>query len=79
MKSGLAQTNAASSGFPMRCHFVGCGANESPMRFGQKFRSRSHRAVIRVYNEAGNVIETRAKRLFHVTHGGQDPCALRTM
>src|SRR5260370_20635785 len=23
-----------------------------------KFRSRSHRAVIRVYNEAGNVIET---------------------
>jgi hypothetical protein len=23
-----------------------------------KFRSRSHRAVIRVYDEAGNVIET---------------------
>jgi hypothetical protein len=25
---------------------------------GQKFRSRSHDAVIRVYDEAGNVIET---------------------
>jgi hypothetical protein len=25
-----------------------------------KFRSRSHDAVIRVYNEAGNVIQTRA-------------------
>jgi hypothetical protein len=24
----------------------------------QKFRSRSHSAVIRVYDEAGNVIET---------------------
>ena len=24
-----------------------------------KFRSRSHRAVIRVYDDAGNVIETR--------------------
>jgi hypothetical protein len=24
----------------------------------EKFRSRSHRAVIRVYDEAGNVIET---------------------
>ena len=26
-----------------------------------KFRSRSHDAVIRVYNEAGNVIETRER------------------
>jgi hypothetical protein len=26
-----------------------------------KFRSRSHRAVIRVYDEAGNVIETHGR------------------
>jgi hypothetical protein len=29
---------------------------------GQKFRSRSHNAVIRVYDEAGNVIETHEHR-----------------
>jgi hypothetical protein len=33
-----------------------------------KFRSRSHHAVIRVYDEAGNVIETRA--------GGRVPRAI---
>jgi hypothetical protein len=34
----------------MRCQSVAYGT--------RKFRSRSHDAVIRVYNEAGNVIET---------------------
>jgi len=46
----------------MRCHSVGCGgANQNAARNAisfAKFSSRSHHAVIRVYNAAGNVIET---------------------
>jgi hypothetical protein len=46
----------------MRCHSGGCGtasATQSPMRSATpKFYSRSHDAVIRVYDEGGNVIET---------------------
>jgi hypothetical protein len=46
----------------MRCHSVRCGAAnrmQSRMQFDYaKFRSRSHDAAIRVYDEAGNVIET---------------------
>jgi hypothetical protein len=34
------------------------GSDSSIGFAGQKFRSRSHDAVIRVYDEAGNVIET---------------------
>jgi hypothetical protein len=45
----------------MRCHSVGCGmatqAHRSRNRL-REIRSRSHRAVIRVYDAAGNVIET---------------------
>jgi hypothetical protein len=37
----------------MRCHLVGSGMAISYA----KFYSRSHDAVIRVYDEAGNVIE----------------------
>jgi len=36
-----------------------------PLKHYAKFRSRSHRTVIRVYDEAGNVIET------HEHAGGQ--------
>ncbi len=45
----------------MRCHSVACGmaANAVSNAIGYaKFRNRSHDAVIRVYDEAGNVIET---------------------
>jgi hypothetical protein len=43
----------------MRCHSVGCGTNKRRMRLNYaKFYSRSHDAVIRVFDEAGNVIET---------------------
>jgi hypothetical protein len=42
----------------MRCHSVGCGS-EIPHAIGYaKFRSRSRDAVIRVYDDAGNMIET---------------------
>ena len=43
----------------MRCHSVGCGSEPNAASNAvdyAKFRSRSHRAVIRVYNQAGNVI-----------------------
>jgi hypothetical protein len=44
----------------MRCHLVGCGTvSQAPVSNAvdyTKFRSRSHNAVIRVYDEAGNVI-----------------------
>jgi hypothetical protein len=45
----------------MRCHSVACGM-ASRMQISNaidcaKFYSRSHDAVIRVYNQAGNVIE----------------------
>jgi hypothetical protein len=46
----------------MRCHSVGCGTQEPKAASNAisyaKFRSRSHPAVIRVYDEAGNVRET---------------------
>jgi hypothetical protein len=46
----------------MRCHSVACGTpsqNAISNAIGYaKFFSRSHNAVIRVYDEAGNVIET---------------------
>jgi hypothetical protein len=46
----------------MRCHSVACGLasqNAVSKAIGYaKHRSRSHDAVIRVYDEAGNVIET---------------------
>jgi hypothetical protein len=46
----------------MRCHSVASGYGE-PNAISNavgyaKHRSRSHHAVIRVYNAAGNVIET---------------------
>jgi hypothetical protein len=46
----------------MRCHSVGCG-NGEPNAIGNavdyaKFCRRSHHAVIRLYDAAGNVIET---------------------
>ena len=44
--------------FSMRCHSVACGtASRTPIRHA-KFRSRSHRAVARIYDEAGNIIGT---------------------
>jgi hypothetical protein len=46
----------------MRCRSVACGyAEPNAIRNAidhAKFFSRSYRAVIRVYNDAGNVIET---------------------
>jgi len=45
----------------MRCHSVGSGmANPTrlAMQSDAQHRSRSHDAVIRVYDDAGNVIET---------------------
>ena len=42
----------------MRCHSVGLWyADPNTIRYA-KFYSRSHEAVIRVYDAAGNVIET---------------------
>jgi hypothetical protein len=42
-----------------RLRSVGCSGHSVELVIGYaKFRSRSHRAVIRVYDEAGNVIET---------------------
>jgi hypothetical protein len=46
----------------MRCHLVACNTLRqtqisSAIEYA-KFRSRLHDAVIRVYDEAGNVIET---------------------
>jgi hypothetical protein len=46
----------------MRWRLVGCGTvsqTQSQTQFGYaKSRSRSHDAVVRVYDETGNVIET---------------------
>ena len=45
----------------MRCHSVGCGTASrmiSNAIGSAKHRSRSRDAVIRVYDAAGNVIET---------------------
>jgi len=46
----------------MRCHSLGCayagpGAVSNAIGYA-KFDSRSHDAVIRVYDDAGNLIET---------------------
>jgi hypothetical protein len=41
-----------------RLWYAGEGAVSNAINHA-KFRSRSHNAVIRVYDEAGNVIETR--------------------
>ena len=42
----------------MRCHSVGCGYDTSDNAVGYAMHnSRSHDAVIRVYDAAGNVIE----------------------
>jgi hypothetical protein len=53
---------AASILFPMRCHFGRLWYGEpNAIRNAidyAKFYSRSHDAVIRVYDEAGNAIET---------------------
>jgi hypothetical protein len=50
----------------MRCHSIGCGAagrtqSASAIDYA-KFRSRSHDAVIRVYDESGDVIEMPSMR-----------------
>jgi hypothetical protein len=43
----------------MRCHSVVCGTTRQIMQIGYAMHySRSHGAVIRVYDDAGNVIET---------------------
>ena len=46
----------------MRCHSVGCGKASQAQSVNAigyaTFRSRSHNAVIRVYDDAGNVMET---------------------
>jgi len=46
----------------MRCHSVACGmASQNAVANAvdyAKFRSRSHDAVIRVYDETSNLIET---------------------
>jgi len=46
----------------MRCHSVACGYAEpnavsNAIKYA-KFRSRSQNAVIRVYDQGGNVVET---------------------
>jgi hypothetical protein len=59
--SGISKTSKLIW-FPMRCHLVACGYGEPNAVTNAidyaKHRSRSHRAVIRVYDDAGNVIET---------------------
>ena len=42
----------------MCCHLVGWYTKADDAIGYAEFRSRSHDAVIRVYDEAGNVIET---------------------
>jgi hypothetical protein len=42
----------------MCCRSVGCGTLKSAAIGYTKHRSRSHYAVIRVYDPTGNVIET---------------------
>jgi hypothetical protein len=42
----------------MRCHWVGLWCAELDAVAYAQFRSRSHNAMIRVYDDAGNVIET---------------------
>jgi hypothetical protein len=54
----------------MRCLSVACSTPTPDAVSNANFRTRSHRAVIRVYDEAGNVIETHE-------HAGdfKEPCA----
>jgi hypothetical protein len=43
----------------MCCHSVGCGTPKSAMQVAARsFTAGHHDAVIRVYDETGNVIET---------------------
>jgi len=42
----------------MRCHWIACGTANQTQSAYAKFYSRSHDAVIRVDDEAGNVIAT---------------------
>jgi hypothetical protein len=61
-KSDRAKTNAASISSPMHCHSVGCwyggeNAVSNAIGYAQHY-SPSEDAVIRVYDESGNVIET---------------------
>jgi hypothetical protein len=61
-----AKTNAASIQFPMRCHSVACwyagpNAVSNAIGYAEHF-SRSHDAMIRVYDDADNVIETHEHR-----------------
>ena len=59
MKSTRVKTVAASILFPTRCPFGRLWYTQVSHAIGYaKFYSRSHDAVIRVYDEAGNVIET---------------------
>ena len=47
----------------MRCHSVGCGMTRRINAIDYaKHRSRSHDAVLRVYDVAGNVIEKVSSR-----------------
>jgi tryptophan synthase beta subunit len=41
----------------MRCHSVACGTASNAIGYAKVYR-RSHDAVIRVHDEAGNAIET---------------------
>jgi hypothetical protein len=64
----------------MRCHSVGCGMRDASAAVDYaKHRSRSHDAVIRVYTEAGNVIETyeHAGRLQKSRKRGKQKAATR--
>jgi len=50
---------AASISFPTCCHSLGCGMTGRIMQPGYAMHSsHSHDAVIRVYDDAGNVLET---------------------
>jgi hypothetical protein len=58
-KSARAMMIAASVEFPMHCHPVACGYTKvSDAVDYAKFFSRSHDAVIQVYDHTGSVIET---------------------
>jgi hypothetical protein len=66
IKSVRAKIIAALISSPMCCHSVGSGmanpnAISNAIGYAQH-RSRSHDAVIRVYDDAGNVIETHAHK-----------------
>ncbi len=61
MKSARAKISVPSIRFPMRCHFGRLWYEKPNVGHAigyAKFRSRSHDAVIRVYDDAGDMIET---------------------